>query len=197
MSSHLGNKKYHCRSLLIKTKTSDRMTPEEMGDEAMSSKKAAELISNWYQAYYSWQLGYMTSMASLPYAPPHYAIYPTVSSGSRHPLLLSSASHAFSAGSAQQQAAGQARAERRAAAAPPSQTTTQPPPHPPQTVTYRVPSLIRRFMAECFDTVYIQVVKVFVALMLINAEWMLVSQLLSSFLLLSKSNFKCFLQCWV
>jgi hypothetical protein len=131
------------------------MSPEEISEETMSSKKAAELISNWYQAYYSWQLGYMASMTAAVTSPPLHAYPKHLINHDRHP-------NPHPAPRVEQRAAPVS------AAVPPA--TGEPIEY--ISVPYRVPSLFKRFLAECIDTVYIQVIKIFVALIFINAEWM-------------------------
>ena len=112
---------------------------ENQATKQMSeSKRNAELISNWYQSYYLWNSAVLANSVLNSNLATHSARVLNL------PIIhINAVSNT---------------ASNRVA---PTVVTRQVP-------IFKVPSLTRRFMAECLDALYIQCFKILIALFFIN-----------------------------
>ncbi len=116
-------------------------TPQDQAKPPSESQRHADLVSNWYQSYYLWTTAVMTNHVANSRMTNHAARVMNI------PLGTSPSS-------------SQPQVLRRSA--------TFITPSPPALSIYKVPSLGRRFAAECLDAFYIQCVKIALVLFFIN-----------------------------
>lgn len=114
--------------------------------EETEFQRTSQLVSNWYQSYYLWNIA-MTSQ-----------VYDQKLTHMR-PMALNVAND-----STQRRLSSTNRAHRQANQQVQNLNQQQ---NYVQTI-YRVPSLARRFAAECFDALYIQCFKIALALLIVN-----------------------------
>ena len=105
-------------------------------------KKTADLVQAWYQSYYIWNQTVMANCAMNSQLNTHQTRVVNIP-------LSSSVTYTFQTRPQQQQQPTLANAQQ-------------------QVSVYKVPSLARRFAAECFDAFYIQVIKIVMALLVVN-----------------------------
>lgn len=127
---------------------------EEKKQEESSKQllqRNVKLIENWYQSYYMWNMSYLSCMQSRPPPIYHSASPHLVFRSSTYVLNSNNNSNIRQSSSAArpQRARGD---ESRAA----------------HMRVYKVPSLGRRFCAELLDAFYIQIIKIIIAIALLN-----------------------------
>lgn len=132
-------------------------TDDEKSNKKEESKlqRNVKLVENWYQSYYMWNTCYFYSSCMQSRPPicqsPHLVFRSTYILNNNNGN--SNANNARHRSSARQQ---NARDERTAAAA------------AAHLRVYKVPSLGRRFCAELLDAFYIQIIKIIIAIALLN-----------------------------
>ena len=102
------------------------------------SKRTAELMSNWYQSYYLWNSAVLANSVLNSNLATHSARVFNLPIVHINTVISNSSN-------------------------PPAPTVLT-----RQVTIYKVPTLTRRFMAECLDALYIQCFKILIALFFIN-----------------------------
>lgn len=125
---------------------SEGIVPEKNESEL---QRNARLISNWYQSYYMWSSTVMASSLNSRIS--------NHSSQISNIPFCNNAEHSSSHVNNSQSILNHN-----------NQAQTQSPENRQNAPVYKIPSLSRRFAAECFDAVYIQCLKVTLALIFIN-----------------------------